>query len=75
LRSVAGKDATKNFNKHHNPKILERYRDELKVGVLREEKDEKKKKNDKESGENKKEVNAEKTGGGPRFKFLKWRKS
>lgn len=39
LQSFAGKDATKKFNKHHNPKLLERYKGELKVGEVIEDED------------------------------------
>jgi len=37
LQNVAGQDATKKFFKHHNPKLLERYKDELKIGEVIED--------------------------------------
>jgi cytochrome b involved in lipid metabolism len=67
MRGVAGKDATKKFNKYHNPKILERYKTDLKVGELSGEKQAQDQA--KESSEQK----SAKADGNPKFSFLKWK--
>jgi cytochrome b involved in lipid metabolism len=36
LKRMAGKDATKQFWKYHNEKVLQKYGDKLKIGVLGE---------------------------------------
>ena len=37
LQNIAGQDASKKFAKHHNPKLIERYKDELKIGEVKED--------------------------------------
>ena len=34
LKTVAGQDASKDFHLLHHPRVLEKYRDRLKIGVL-----------------------------------------
>jgi len=37
MMTVAGKDATKQFNKYHRPAILNKYKSALQVGILKSE--------------------------------------